>query len=105
MTTINGSARVGVITDQAGALSFTGIANINVAKMVIDDLNDCGGLPGRPVESSWAASTAPRDRSSGDPCNGRFRGRHPGFTARHHHPALAGLSITRLRHLAGFPMV
>ena len=45
MTTINRSARVGVITDQAGALSFMGIANVNVAKMVIDDLNDRGGLP------------------------------------------------------------
>jgi hypothetical protein len=40
MTTINRSARVGVITDQTGALSFMGIANVNVAKMVIDDLND-----------------------------------------------------------------
>jgi len=27
-----------------------GIANVNVAKMVIDDLNDRGGLLGRPVE-------------------------------------------------------
>jgi ABC-type branched-subunit amino acid transport system substrate-binding protein len=52
MTTINRSARVGVITDQAGALSFMGIASANVAKMVIDDLNDRGGLLGRPVESS-----------------------------------------------------
>ena len=48
MTTINHSARVGVITDQTGALSFMGI--VNVAKMVIDDLNDRGGLLGRPVE-------------------------------------------------------
>jgi len=31
MTTINHSARVGVITDQTGALSFMGIANVNVA--------------------------------------------------------------------------
>jgi urea transport system substrate-binding protein len=50
MTTINRSARVGVISDQTGALSFMGIANVNVAKMVIDDLNDRGGLLGRPVE-------------------------------------------------------
>src|SRR5262245_10527551 len=50
MTTINHSARVGVITDQTGALSFMGIADVNVAKMVIDDLNDRGGLLGRPVE-------------------------------------------------------
>jgi ABC-type branched-subunit amino acid transport system substrate-binding protein len=83
MTTINRSARVGVITDQTGALSFMGIANLNVAYVVIDDLNDRGGFLGRPVElfvedsatddsvaeaaaasfaertvSSWAASTS-----------------------------------------------
>src|SRR5881227_2814027 len=43
-------ARVGLITDQTGALSFMGVANVNVAKMVIDDINACGGLLGRPVE-------------------------------------------------------
>ena len=43
-------ARVGVITDQTGPLSFMGIANANVAKMVIDDINAAGGLLGRPVE-------------------------------------------------------
>ena len=47
---INRPARVGVITDQTGALSFMGIANANVAKMVIDDINARGGLLGRPVE-------------------------------------------------------
>src|SRR5256885_73407 len=50
MTTINRSARVGVITDQTGPLSFMGIANVNVAKMVVDDINVRGGLLGRPVE-------------------------------------------------------
>src|SRR5437764_6534943 len=50
MTTINRPARVGMITDQTGALSFMGIANVNVAKMVIDDINARGGLLGRPVE-------------------------------------------------------
>src|SRR5215831_19749728 len=49
-TTIERPARVGVITDQTGALSFMGIANVNVAKMVIDDINSRGGLLGRPVE-------------------------------------------------------
>jgi branched-chain amino acid transport system substrate-binding protein len=44
------SARVGLITDQSGALSFMGIANANVARMVIDDINAAGGLLGRPVE-------------------------------------------------------
>ena len=47
---INRSARVGVITDHTGALSFMGIANANVAKMVVDDINAGGGLLGRPVE-------------------------------------------------------
>ena len=49
-TNLNRPARVGVITDQTGALSFMGIANANVAKMVIDDINARGGLLGRPVE-------------------------------------------------------
>src|SRR3954447_26318660 len=41
--------KVGVITDQTGPLSFMGIANANVARMVIDDINADGGLLGRPV--------------------------------------------------------
>ncbi|MGZ6910955.1 MAG: substrate-binding protein, partial [Acidimicrobiia bacterium] len=44
------SARVGLITDQTGPLSFMGIANANVARMVVDDINAAGGLLGRPVE-------------------------------------------------------
>ena len=47
---ISRPARVGLITDQTGALSFMGIANVNVAKMVTDDINARGGLLGRPVE-------------------------------------------------------
>src|SRR5436190_13537301 len=47
---INRPARVGLITDRTGPLSFMGIANVNVANMVIDDINDRGGLLGRPVE-------------------------------------------------------
>ena len=42
--------KVGVITDQTGPLSFMGIANANVAKMVIDDINANGGLLGRAIE-------------------------------------------------------
>ncbi|MDQ1510051.1 MAG: urea transport system substrate-binding protein, partial [Actinomycetota bacterium] len=49
-STINRPARVGLITDQTGALSFMGIANVNVTKMVIDDINARGGLLGRPIE-------------------------------------------------------
>jgi ABC-type branched-subunit amino acid transport system substrate-binding protein len=44
------SIKVGVITDQTGALSFMGIANVNVAKMVIDDINAKGGLLGRQID-------------------------------------------------------
>ena len=42
--------KVGVITDQTGPLSFMGIANANVAKMVIDDINAAGGLLGRQLD-------------------------------------------------------
>src|SRR5258707_5929676 len=47
---LNRPSRVGLNTDQPGALSFMGIANVNLAKMVIDDINARGGLLGRPVE-------------------------------------------------------
>ncbi len=43
------SIKVGVITDITGPLSFCGIANANVAKMVIDDINAKGGLLGRQI--------------------------------------------------------
>src|SRR4051794_20805972 len=42
--------KVGVITDQTGSLSFMGVANANVARMVIDDINAGGGLLGRRLE-------------------------------------------------------
>ena len=42
--------KVGVIADQTGPLSFMGIANANVAKMVIDDINAAGGLLGRQLD-------------------------------------------------------
>jgi len=44
------SIKVGVITDQTGPLSFAGVANANVAKMVIDDINAKGGLLGRQID-------------------------------------------------------
>src|SRR6202162_4552325 len=44
------SIKVGVITDQTGALSFLGVANANVAKMVINDINAKGGLLGRQID-------------------------------------------------------
>ena len=42
--------KVGVITDQTGALSFMGTANANVATMVVDDINAAGGLLGRRLD-------------------------------------------------------
>src|SRR2546429_1181588 len=44
------SIKVGVIAEQTGALSFAGIADANVARMVIDDINAKGGLLGRKIE-------------------------------------------------------
>ena len=41
---------MGVIADQTGPLSFVGIANANVARMVIGDINAKGGLLGRQVD-------------------------------------------------------
>jgi len=45
-----GPIKVGVIADQTGPLSFMGIADANVAKMVIDEINAGGGLLGEQVE-------------------------------------------------------
>jgi ABC-type branched-subunit amino acid transport system substrate-binding protein len=39
--------KVGMIADQTGPLSFIGIANANVARLVVDDINAKGGLLGR----------------------------------------------------------
>jgi len=39
-----------MIADQTGPLSFVGMANANVARMVIDDINANGGLLGRRLE-------------------------------------------------------
>src|SRR5438046_6537740 len=49
-TSVGRSIKVGVITDQTGALSVMGIANANVARMVINDINAKGGLLGRPID-------------------------------------------------------
>jgi branched-chain amino acid transport system substrate-binding protein len=42
--------KVGVIAEQTGPLSFMGIANANVARMAIDDINASGGLLGRQLQ-------------------------------------------------------
>src|SRR5437588_1678180 len=44
------SIKVGVITDQTGPLSFMGMANANVAKMVVNDVNSKGDLLGQQVD-------------------------------------------------------
>jgi branched-chain amino acid transport system substrate-binding protein len=49
-TPIGDPIKVGVISDQTGPLSFVGLANANVARMVIGDINAEGGLLGRPLE-------------------------------------------------------
>lgn len=46
----NSPVKVGVIAEQTGPLSFMGIADANVARMVIDDINANGGLLGRQVD-------------------------------------------------------
>ena len=45
-----GPIKVGVIADQTGPLSVVGLANANVARMVVGDLNAKGGLLGRRLE-------------------------------------------------------
>lgn len=61
------SIKVGVVTDQTGALSFMGVANANVAKMVCDDINATGGLLGRRmdlfVEDSETSDSAAEARA------------------------------------------
>src|SRR5262249_32088124 len=49
-TPIGEPIKVGVIADQTGPLSFVGLANANVARMVVAALNREGGLLGRPLE-------------------------------------------------------
>ena len=50
--------KVGAICDLTGPMSFMGIADANVARMVVDDINAGGGLLGR--SSSSTSSTARR---------------------------------------------
>jgi branched-chain amino acid transport system substrate-binding protein len=42
--------KIGLIADQTGPLSFVGAANANVARLVVDELNEAGGLLGRSIE-------------------------------------------------------
>ena len=62
--------KVGVIAEETGPLSFMGLANANVARMVVNDINARGGLLGREVvlileeERRPTASRKPRQPSS-----------------------------------------
>jgi ABC-type branched-subunit amino acid transport system substrate-binding protein len=42
--------KVGIATDLTGALAYAGKANANVATMVVKDINNAGGILGRPLE-------------------------------------------------------
>jgi ABC-type branched-subunit amino acid transport system substrate-binding protein len=42
--------KIGLVTDLTGPLSFLGIANGNIARLVVDDMNAAGGLLGRRLE-------------------------------------------------------
>jgi ABC-type branched-subunit amino acid transport system substrate-binding protein len=45
-----GPIKVGIATDLTGPIAYAGTADANVARMVIKDINDAGGLLGRPLE-------------------------------------------------------
>src|SRR5260370_1991012 len=42
--------KVGIATDLTGPIGYAGNADANVAKMVVKEINDAGGLLGRPLE-------------------------------------------------------
>jgi len=45
-----GPIKVGVATDLTGPIGFAGIANANIAKLVVDQINADGGVLGKPIE-------------------------------------------------------
>jgi ABC-type branched-subunit amino acid transport system substrate-binding protein len=45
-----GPIKVGIATDLTGAIGYAGNANANVAKMMVKDINNAGGILGRPIE-------------------------------------------------------
>src|SRR6201996_8316510 len=42
--------KVGIATDLTGPIGYSGNADANVARMVVKEINDAGGLLGRPIE-------------------------------------------------------
>jgi len=51
------SIKVGIATDLTGAIAYAGNANVNTARMVVKDINDAGGILGRPI-ALFVADTA-----------------------------------------------
>jgi ABC-type branched-subunit amino acid transport system substrate-binding protein len=49
-TTLGRPVKVGVVADLTGPMSFMGIADANVARMVVDEINTAGGLLGQSIE-------------------------------------------------------
>ncbi|MGA2344039.1 MAG: ABC transporter substrate-binding protein [Steroidobacteraceae bacterium] len=45
-----GPIKLGIATDLTGSLGYAGKADANVARMVVKEINDAGGLLGRPIE-------------------------------------------------------
>ncbi|SFQ04501.1 branched-chain amino acid transport system substrate-binding protein [Bradyrhizobium sp. Ghvi] len=45
-----GPIKVGIATDLTGPIAYAGNADANVAKMIIKEINNAGGLLGRPLE-------------------------------------------------------
>ncbi len=69
-----------MITDLTGPLSFVGLANANVAKMVVGDINAEGGLLGRQLElclEDSATDDSRGGRQGGEAGRGRARRRRP----------------------------
>jgi branched-chain amino acid transport system substrate-binding protein len=61
----DGPIKVGVIADQTGPLSIIGLANANVARMVVGDLNAKGGVLGRRLELHLEDSATDDDVAAG----------------------------------------
>lgn len=45
-----GPIRIGMATDLTGALGMVGVPTVNTAKMLVKQINDAGGLLGRPLQ-------------------------------------------------------
>ncbi len=64
-----GPIKVGIATDLTGPIGYAGNADANVAKMVIKEINDSGGLLGRPLELFIEDTSSTRARSARPICS------------------------------------